>query len=410
MSSRPLGWYIDFYNKTLAPHVCLWSPHVVPRRPEWNDALTVGGYAFSVQCHEYIPSWELQHFLAAEQPFIAISFGSMRVNDPGRFLSILSQALANVGAKAVLTRSWNKGDSSTQGGELMYIVDDIPHEWLLPRVQGFVHHGGAGHTAAGLRAGVPALILPFCLDQNFWAAQAHSLGTGTPPIPFKEVTVHSLTNGLSDLLSGKYRERGAQIAAKISLDPNGAQIAAEHVALQMKSAKTVESCCMLPGLKSQWRHADSRLPLSGVAVVSLVSQGLLSWSDVEYLPAHEWADPTAETTRQARLLVSFMSLVGSFVQFVYGLLVGSASVEKRTATNPVHEARVRQSLYDLDLIKGQSENTFQGNDLDRRLAQNWETLRAREFHRNFERSACPQIEWVDQHHDISMRCHDVPCL
>lgn len=383
MNSRPLGWYIDFYNKSRAPHVGLWSPQVVPRRTEWSDALTVGGYAFSAHDHKYTPPQDLEDFLATEHPIIAVSFGSMHVSDPERVLSMISQALVNVGAKAVVTRFWTKGNLNAQDGEQMYFVDDIPHDWLLQHVQGFVHHGGAGHTATGLRAGVPALILPFCLDQNFWAARAHSLGTGPPPVPFKDLTVPVLTNALGDMLSGKYQNRGAEMASKISLDNNGAQVAAELIALQLKSAKTTVGCCLIPGLKSQWRHVKSRLSLSGVAAASLVSQGLLTWSDFEYLPAHAWADPTVRTTKQVSLFMLIMSWVAIFFQYAHNLMPGSARVGKNMSTNPVHEARVKRSFHDLNFVRGQQPSTISGGELDKQLERNWETLVAKELHQSF---------------------------
>ncbi|MFN8418241.1 MAG: hypothetical protein U0528_03190 [Anaerolineae bacterium] len=46
-----------------------------------------------------------------------------------------------------------------------------------------VHHGGAGTTAAGLRAGVPSIIVPFFGDQPFWGQRTAALGVGTAPIP-----------------------------------------------------------------------------------------------------------------------------------------------------------------------------------------------------------------------------------
>jgi len=39
-----------------------------------------------------------------------------------------------------------------------------------------VHHGGAGTTAAGLRAGKPTVICPFIADQPFWGRIIHELG------------------------------------------------------------------------------------------------------------------------------------------------------------------------------------------------------------------------------------------
>ena len=49
-----------------------------------------------------------------------------------------------------------------------YLLGPCPHSWLFPRVAAVVHHGGAGTTAAGLRAGKPTMICPFFGDQHFW--------------------------------------------------------------------------------------------------------------------------------------------------------------------------------------------------------------------------------------------------
>lgn len=57
----------------------------------------------------------------------------------------------------------------------IYPLKSVPHDWLFPRIAGVVHHGGAGTTAAGLRAGVPTIIKPFFGDQNFWAERVESV-------------------------------------------------------------------------------------------------------------------------------------------------------------------------------------------------------------------------------------------
>ena len=54
----------------------------------------------------------------------------------------------------------------------------VPHDWLFPQVAAVVHHGGAGTTAAGLRAGRPTVICPFFGDQPFWGRRVHELGVG----------------------------------------------------------------------------------------------------------------------------------------------------------------------------------------------------------------------------------------
>ena len=60
-------------------------------------------------------------------------------------------------------------------------IEAAPHDWLFPRMRAVVHHGGAGTTAAGLRAGVPAQVLPFFGDQPYWGERIAALGVGPAP-------------------------------------------------------------------------------------------------------------------------------------------------------------------------------------------------------------------------------------
>ena len=70
----------------------------------------------------------------------------------------------------------------------IYATGNIPHAWLFERVSAVCHHGGAGTSAAGFRAGVPSVIIPFSNDQFAWAHRAYDLGVGSYPIPRKKLT------------------------------------------------------------------------------------------------------------------------------------------------------------------------------------------------------------------------------
>ncbi|MBN3884196.1 MAG: hypothetical protein HWQ44_14800 [Nostoc sp. JL34] len=37
----------------------------------------------------------------------------------------------------------------------VFVIKEVPHDWLFPQVPAVVHHGGASTTAAVLRAGTP---------------------------------------------------------------------------------------------------------------------------------------------------------------------------------------------------------------------------------------------------------------
>ena len=49
---------------------------------------------------------------------------------------------------------------------------------VFPACRAVVHHGGAGTTAAVLRAGVPMLVLWDVADQPIWAAQVTRMKVG----------------------------------------------------------------------------------------------------------------------------------------------------------------------------------------------------------------------------------------
>ncbi len=76
------------------------------------------------------------------------------------------------------------------------MADALPHDLLFPRMAAVVHHGGAGTTGAGIRAGVPSLVVPFGVDQPFWASRVVALGVGPRPIPRRRLTRALLADGL----------------------------------------------------------------------------------------------------------------------------------------------------------------------------------------------------------------------
>jgi sterol 3beta-glucosyltransferase len=99
------------------------------------------------------------------------------------------------------------------------VVDHVPHEWLFPRMAAVVHHGGAGTTAAGLRAGRPTLICPVVGDQGFWGERVRDLGLGPAPLPVRRLTVAELTPRLLELTStNRYRERVTAVSRRLAAE------------------------------------------------------------------------------------------------------------------------------------------------------------------------------------------------
>ena len=98
----------------------------------------------------------------------------------------------------------------------VFMTSGVPHAWLFPRVAAVVHHGGVGTTAAGMRAGVPAMIVPFFGDQPFWGKRVAKLEVGPVPVPRKILTAETLAAGIQTVVSNDdMKRKAAQLGEKI---------------------------------------------------------------------------------------------------------------------------------------------------------------------------------------------------
>jgi UDP:flavonoid glycosyltransferase YjiC (YdhE family) len=207
------------------PVVFGFSEHVVPRPRDWDDRLQVSGYWF-VDEDDWTPPAGLQAFIEAGPPPVYIGFGSMSASDPQQVFELIRTALHISGQRAVLAGGWG---GVVGVSDRIYALDSAPHDWLFPRMAGVVHHGGAGTTAAGLRAGVPSLLIPHLGDQPYWARRLHELGVSPPPIKRRLLTPERLAGGLTRLVADRrLRDNAARLGDLIRAE-DGVRVAVEHV-------------------------------------------------------------------------------------------------------------------------------------------------------------------------------------
>jgi len=203
-----------------------YSPAVIPRPGDWPAHLHVTGYWFLDGPVGWAPPSALVDFLAAGPPPVYIGFGSMRSRDPAATTALVQAALRRAGLRGVLLSGWGGLQSGDLGDEI-FVVDSVSHEWLLPRMAAVVHHGGAGTTAAGLRAGVPSFAVPFFADQPFWGRTLYRLGVGPAPIPRRRLTVERLADALSQATrDDALRIRAAEIGRRIRAEDGVGQAVA----------------------------------------------------------------------------------------------------------------------------------------------------------------------------------------
>lgn len=380
-----------------APHVCLWSPQVVSRAPDWDDGIRIAGYAYppASEASDYKPPKALEAFLDAQahKPVLVFSFGSMTIPRPDRLLSAISGAVKTVGARAVVILPGRPtkycidatNNCSSSG---LFVTDEVPHAWILPRSRGFVHHGAAGHTAAGLRHGVPMLLTPFFLDQNFWAARMHQLQLGPAPIPFRELTEDRLAEALGELLAAgtgeKYRQRCLDIAREISLDKDGAEVAAATVSQEIRRTEGAR-CCLIPSVKADWCHEASGLPLSGAAAAALEARGVVEWSDLRPhgLPA-SGGSRSRELSDVSSVIDALLWFWGTLLAFFSVLLGRGKGTEAgdSTARSPICLALIWKGQFDLGQVR--DSESARGNDVETRLVREWQSTVGSRFRAGFD--------------------------
>jgi UDP:flavonoid glycosyltransferase YjiC (YdhE family) len=176
----------------------------------------VTGYWFLEEEPGWKPRPELEQFLSAGSPPLYIGFGSMGSRHGSNVLQIVEAALERTGLRAVVSSGSHPGGSLAEGSRCMVLAEEVPHSWLFPRVAAVMHHGGAGTTAEGLRAGIPSLVFPGASDQYFWAERIARLGAGPGPVARRDLTPGGLaklfTRAVAD---GDMRQRARLIGEKI---------------------------------------------------------------------------------------------------------------------------------------------------------------------------------------------------
>jgi UDP:flavonoid glycosyltransferase YjiC (YdhE family) len=192
-----------------------YSPTVVPKPVDWNDQIHVTGYWLMDETRDWRPPSDLADFLESGPAPIYVGFGSMRNADPEATTRLVVKALTVAKQRGVLLRGWG-GLGGTSLPDHVFQVESVPHDWLFSRVKAVVHHGGAGTTAAGLRAGIPSIVIPFFADQPFWAHRIYKLGVGPKPISRKQLSALGLAEAITTAVTqNEMRTKARQIGQLI---------------------------------------------------------------------------------------------------------------------------------------------------------------------------------------------------
>jgi UDP:flavonoid glycosyltransferase YjiC (YdhE family) len=212
----PHPWYGPYFSDLHRAKVINgFSRHVLPRPADWPQSSQVTGYWFLDQ-PEWRPSNALNEFLAAGPKPIYIGFGSMVSSRAEAFTEMVLDAVKKSGQRAVLATGWGGLDGADgPQGENIFFLRHAPHDQLLPLMSAAVHHGGAGTTAAAVRAGIPSVIVPFFGDQPFWASCLNRHGVAPPALERKSLTAEALADALTAARQPSMTERAETLGRMV---------------------------------------------------------------------------------------------------------------------------------------------------------------------------------------------------
>ena len=224
LQKRKAGIYSYTDGIDRIPIIYPISPSLFPEVRSWDKQVFLSGFLY-LETDEKL-SDELTGFLKDGEKPIVVTFSSMPLSEPENFMTKLMKALERSNERAVILM----GNSGITGNNSKncFFVKSAPHALLFPYAKGVVHHGGVGTMAAALKAGVPQQIIPFSVDQPFWADRLYKLGYGLRPLKEKTLSADDLVNSFMMINDHKVQMKAKQIGSEIN-NEKGNERAVEYL-------------------------------------------------------------------------------------------------------------------------------------------------------------------------------------
>ncbi|ETI23926.1 hypothetical protein G647_05733 [Cladophialophora carrionii CBS 160.54] len=282
-----LIWAPGMLQRLKVPHTYCWSPTLIPKPKDWGFHISISGFYFLNSASDYTPAPDLQAFLDAGPPPVYIGFGSIVLDDPNAMTELIFEAVRKTGQRVLLSKGWGGiGVDELHIPDQVFMLGNVPHDWLFKHVSCVVHHGGAGTTAAGITAGRPTVIVSFFGDQPFWGAVVARAGAGPDPIPYKQLTADKLADAINFCLKHDSLERAKELASKIA-EERGTDMGAQSFHQHLRADRL--RCTLAPSRPAAWRVKRTQVRLSAFAACALANANLLDFHDLKLFRPQEYS-------------------------------------------------------------------------------------------------------------------------
>lgn len=207
-------------NASGIPQIQAYDAEMVPGlAAEWDDRKPVVGF-FDLPAGSRAGiseidagATDLGRWLAAGEAPLFVTFGSMPILDPEALIARWRTAARAQGVRCLIAMGDPTGVDPDDPD--VFYVAGVDHASVLPRCAAAVHHGGAGTTAASLRAGLPTLVCAVTADQPFWGERVRALGVGAA-VRLSSFTDDDARAGLAVLFDDGTRSAAAALARRMT--------------------------------------------------------------------------------------------------------------------------------------------------------------------------------------------------
>lgn len=176
-----------------------------------------------LEAEPWDPSPALEAFLRDGPEPVLWTLGSWEHMAPERIRALLVASAREAKLRAIIQTKTSVDEG--RDGDL-YFLPWAPHRHLAPLCSAVVHHGGAGTTHMALRAGKPALVLPFILEQRMWAARVKEAGAGEW-LSFWKATPRKVASLLRGVVSSTPLRQRASDMSKAMAHEDGTGVATD---------------------------------------------------------------------------------------------------------------------------------------------------------------------------------------
>ncbi|MDF2615093.1 MAG: sterol 3-beta-glucosyltransferase [Clostridia bacterium] len=225
LPKRKMGELTFKVNHKDTPIIYPMSPFLFKEVKSWKDRVFLPGFFF-LDLGETKLDEALENFLENGKKPIVVSFSSMPLKDPAAFKEKLVNGLRETNNRAVILTGTS--GMSFEGESNIFAAEKVPHRLIFKRAKGVIHHGGVGTMSEALLSGVPQLIMPFTVDQPFWAHRLHEQGYAISPLREKSLTVPDLVKALKEMENERYIKNAKAIQAVIESE-NGLEKAVKYI-------------------------------------------------------------------------------------------------------------------------------------------------------------------------------------